>query len=319
MSIHVTFSFCFLEAMPQRLCPDPTVGVRDLQQPISNWLKESGSYDLFKLLQPKNAVSWKTAADCEWLCQLSPLLLKLIRVDGKCCFASKKIKGALQKIQTCVHRINFSKHNDDTFYDMCDLWIRQACSQVRSLKQQPCQMTRCLKKASIQEAATLEEMVGMVDNLVLEADGPGASKEEKAEKDQKQEKGQKQETTCLEIVPFQKGDATNISPQKIFTRILARKSSEEGSAPAPHSSNPTAASSGQQPLQQPKTYRRQNADVNLGKHEHAWLAEALAVSLEERIHCCISVFKCFNPFPSPLVGDNTKKGEEKEEEAESGE
>lgn len=100
MSIHVTFSFCFLEAMPQRLCPDPTVGVRDLQQPISNWLKESGSYDLYKLLQPKNAVSWKTAADCEWLCQLSPLLLKLLRVDGKCCFASKKIKGALQKIHT---------------------------------------------------------------------------------------------------------------------------------------------------------------------------------------------------------------------------
>ena len=247
--------------------------MRDLQQPISEWLKERGSFDLSKLLKPKNAVSWKTSADCEWLCQLSPLLLKLLRVDGKCCFASKKIKGALQKIQTTVHRINFSKDNDDSFYDKSDLWIRQACSQLRSLKQQPGQLTRCLKKASIREAETLEEMVSMVD--CMETEGTSASKEENEEKE---EKDQKKKTTCLAIVPFEKGAATDVSPQKIFTRILARKSSDEGKVPAPSSSNPTAASS----TQQPRKYRRQNADVDLGKHEHAWLAEALSVSLRRK-------------------------------------
>ena len=210
-------------------------------------------------------------------------------MDGKCCFASKKIKGALQKIQTSVHRINFSKENDDTFYDKCDLWVRQACSQLRSLKQQPCQMSRCLKKASVQEATTLEDMVEMVDIAETESGPQGGNLEVQTSK-------------CKDLVLYEakKPQKEDTSPLKIFSRILAKRNSDEsdtGAATTAPSVNPTASSSTTKPSslrrQNAQTFspkpglKRQNEHLRLSRQENSWLAAALAKPVEEDCpHIC---------------------------------
>ena len=148
--------------MAKRLAPDPTLGLSDLLKPIVEWLKEQGSQNLWKLLEPVQPVTWKTAPDVAWLVQLSGLYTKLLKVSPTCCYPSKKLRMALERIQSGYHRINYTKFNDDQFYDKADLLIRQGAAQLRILKTDQTQYCRALKKADPKQCETLESLLSML-------------------------------------------------------------------------------------------------------------------------------------------------------------
>ena len=148
-------------ALSKRLTADPTIGVNDLMKPFLAWFKESGKYDLASMLTPKSHVSWKTAPDIDWLADLHPLFMKLLKVAKASILPSQKLKSALEKIQREVCRINFSKNADDQFFDMMDN-VRIAASQLRTLKKETLAYARSVKKASIQQKEKLDDMLSLI-------------------------------------------------------------------------------------------------------------------------------------------------------------
>ena len=61
----------------------------------------------------------------------------LFKVHKNGVLSSKKTKLALlQKIQGTVHRMSFSKRDDQTWLDLCDEQLRICASQYRELKKQ---------------------------------------------------------------------------------------------------------------------------------------------------------------------------------------
>ena len=219
-------------AMAKRLAPDPTLGLSDLLKPIVEWLKEQGSQNLWKLLEPVQPVTWKTAPDVAWLVQLSGLYTKLLKVSPTCCYPSKKLRMALERIQSGYHRINYTKFNDDQFYDKADLLIRQGAAQLRTLKTDQTQYCRALKKADPKQCETLESLLSMLALPELE------------------------KTTSTALVPYEEPKASDAAaekaeslkmevdspPTKIFSRILARKSSDEAGEPAKGTSSASSSS-----------------------------------------------------------------------------
>ena len=86
--------------MSKRLSPDPCVGVADWQKVFSGWLKEEGTWDLWKLVQAKKEHDWKTAPDISWLAQLFFCFFKrAVKTSPNCTFASSKLKLTMEKMQ----------------------------------------------------------------------------------------------------------------------------------------------------------------------------------------------------------------------------
>ena len=257
--------------MAKRLAPDPSLGLSDLLKPLVEWMKEQGSQNLWKLVEPAQNVTWKTAPDVAWLVQVSGLYTKLLKVSPNCCYPSKKLRMALERIQSGYHRVNFTKHNDDMFFDKVDLLIRQGASQLRTLKTDQIQFTRAIKKADPKQWETIESLLSMVTL-------PEAEK-----------------TISTALVPFvePKASASEKSqslkmevdspPHKIFSRILARKSSDEAGEPGKATSSASSSS-----LPKKETARteekvanqfKRKVSVDFTKSDKQILAEALGRSL----------------------------------------
>ena len=160
--------------MAKRLTADPCLGISDLQKPILEFMKETGSYDLWKHLEPKDPQSWKTAPNIPWLMHLKPLMDKLLLKVPGCLFPASKLKKALEMIQKEVCRVNYSRKRDDEFFDKCGLWIRIAASQLRDLKKFPGEKQRALKKCSMQQHQKLEELLELVNLAADEQPVPQA-------------------------------------------------------------------------------------------------------------------------------------------------
>lgn len=89
-----------------RLAPDPSICVMDLETAIASFCKEKGTNDLWSLIAPTpgRKFSWKTSADLEFLTRVAPLFVKLAPIAANLVLPSKKLKAALLKIQ-CLNRI----------------------------------------------------------------------------------------------------------------------------------------------------------------------------------------------------------------------
>ncbi len=85
----------------KRLAPDPAIAVMDLQRCIKDFCKEKGSTDMWALIMPHESrkISWKTVPDPGWLAVVAPLFNKLARLTKTLVLSSKKLKGALLKVQ----------------------------------------------------------------------------------------------------------------------------------------------------------------------------------------------------------------------------
>lgn len=92
-----------------RLVPDPSIHVLDLEQAVSSFCRESGSFDVGKLIMPEGKeVTWRTAPNAEWLAQLAPLFMKLVLIAKNLVLPSKKMKLCLSKFQPLG--FSLSKH-----------------------------------------------------------------------------------------------------------------------------------------------------------------------------------------------------------------
>lgn len=257
-------------SMSKRLTADPCLGVSDLQKPILQFLKETGSFDLGKLLEPQQAVSWKTAPNLAWLLQLKPLLEKLILVAPACIFPSKKLKVAIEKIQRETSRVNFSKQRDDDFFDRCDFLLRCAAAQLRNLKQEVGQYTRICKKSSVLEKNQLDELLSGI-----QLPEPEAPKKENSSPSKRGRKGSpKKAVGCTDLVLLQpevdKQPAV-LPSGNIFKKILQRRESDESGLllPAAEVNQTKASSSGSKG-------NRPILGLDFSKDEVQLLAEALA-------------------------------------------
>jgi hypothetical protein len=97
-------------------------------------------------------------------------MMDLVQISGHLVFASKKVKGALVKLNL-KEKINYSKKDDDDFLDVMDDTIRLACKQLRDLKGDHGQKARSLSRCCQEEAAAIEEvleaMVGKSETAVF--------------------------------------------------------------------------------------------------------------------------------------------------------
>ena len=263
------FFFLSPGAMAKRLAPDPSLGLSDLLKPIVEWLKEQGSQNLWKLLEPAQPVTWKTAPDVAWLVQLSGLYTKLLKVSPTCCYPSKKLRMAMERIQSGYHRINYTKFNDEQFIDKADLLMRQGAAQLRTLKTDQVQFSRALKKADPKQWEKLESLLSMLALPEGEKSSCTALVPYEEPKASKATPPQKSESLKLEV---------DSSPHKIFSRILARKSSDEAGEPGAVTS--TASSSSLQKKERPREEEGsqkflKRTSVEFTKGDNLLLAELL--------------------------------------------
>ena len=89
-----------------RLVPDPSVGVSDLMTPLETWFKNAGTRNIAHLLGRPVGLTWKQAPNPVWLAKLKPFIMDLLPVSAHLVFASKKLKGALVKLNL-KEKINY--------------------------------------------------------------------------------------------------------------------------------------------------------------------------------------------------------------------
>lgn len=256
----------------QRLTADPCLGVGDIMQPLVAWMKEKGTYDLSSLLEPKTTVSWKTAPNIDWLCSLEKLFEKLLKAVPACILPSKKVKLALQKIQSEVTRINFGRKDDDHFFDRMDQLLRIASAQLRDIKQQLSVYQRTMKKASVIEKER-------VDALLMLIHIPANEVEET--ETQKSEKKPPIKESCTALVPYVEPKTTRPAPEgsgscpDIFKRILSKKLSDESAGPGDAQSPLRLAATSSGPSSSSRSLGREVAWGDFDRSEKDLLAEAL--------------------------------------------
>ena len=160
--------------MATRLCPDPAVGIAEIQQCFAKLFQEEGSFDLVKLLEPPagSKVSWKSTPDVAWLGSkhMSRLMGRLFQLHQNGVMSSKKMKMALTKYGQ-AQRINFSTSSDLDFLDAQDERVRIAAAQLRTLHKDPACFQRSMKKASAEEKKNVESALGF---LMKECGGSGS-------------------------------------------------------------------------------------------------------------------------------------------------
>ena len=224
----------------QRLGPDPSVGVSDIQKVIWESTERLGCKDVLKILHSHQQPSWKSAPIGEWLGGDSMCILfcNLFSVHENGVISSTKLKKALLSLQSEKGRLNFSKYHDGDWSDMVDVQIRIAAQQFRDIKKDSMKYARCCKKCSLKEKANIDKVLDFLH----------ISGEELEQKEEKQEKAEAEVTTEKSLA----GDPFEL---KIFTRVLKREASnpespnfkkgasqEMGSDSLPSSSSREAAS-----------------------------------------------------------------------------
>ena len=214
----------------QRLVPDPSVGVSDLMAPLETWFKNAGTRNIAHLLNRPTGLTWKTAANPVWLAKLKPFIMDLVPISAHLVFASKKVKGALVKVNL-KEKINYSKKEDDDFLDVMDDTIRIACKQLRELKGDHMQKARSFSKCSPDEAAAIEEIL---EAMAFKAEGvvvPKIPASWSGSSESLVPATSSSNPTHLEPAPL--ADTAPKAVTDIFKRVLDRKVSDASSLASP--------------------------------------------------------------------------------------
>ena len=214
----------------QRLVPDPSIGVSDLMAPLEAWFTKAKTRNIAQLVGRPAGLTWKTAPNPVWLAKLQPFMMDLVKISAHLVFASRKLKGALVKLNI-KEKINYSKKDDDDFCDLMDDSIRLACKQLRDLKTDTLQKARAVSKCSQEEVAALEEileaMAGKAESVVV----PKIPTSWTAISDTSADPATSSTQILPEPIPL-----ADIAPKcatDIFKRVLDRKVSEASSHPSP--------------------------------------------------------------------------------------
>ena len=154
---------------------------------------------------------------------MGTLMCGLFGVCSNGVVASKKLRGALQKLHAEEGRMDFGRKQDPDFFDYIDEQVRIATSQFRDLKKCPDGYRRCAKKASEDEMNGIKKVL---DLLILE----GNDKEAKAEQ------------SSQPVVPGMAAISEDfLTP--VFLKMLQKKPSEPESPQVARSRDMAAAAS----------------------------------------------------------------------------
>ena len=260
-----------------RLVPNPCIGVSELMKPLAAFQKLKGAEtDIAKVIIPKQMakITWKTAPNVAWLVSLKSLLRSYLEIATNAVLPSKKHKTAITNL--CKSKmtenddkeasINKTKHSDDDFADLLDMYIRIACAQLRVLKSDDVCAARAWQKASESEQNAMQELLGLIDPEVKVANPDATSKAAPpipaswqlvvAERPEDAPlSGTKSSSSVL--VP---------EPSQVFQRILAKQVSE--------SLSPMRCAGDSSSVGQPISHQKSFLDVSLGAEEEAELLAA---------------------------------------------
>ena len=248
MEIHfreIHFKWMTLQCLPvkmqSRLCADPHVGVRDLQQCVVTFLKGQASRDLLSILSAgrSHRVDWKSSPVPGVLgC---PEVGQLYKILFRCCqngvISKSKLKSALWATQNEFSRMNLQPKHDSDYMDALDERIRVLDSHFRDLKRCEEKYCRLMRKATEQEKKEVDEVLA---ELKLEVEQPAEPSRPASS------------SSCVALVPYvaheKKADAVQSQEEKalrIFQRVLSRQEASPEKLPVVK-----VASSGQRQLQQ---------------------------------------------------------------------
>lgn len=156
-----------------RLVPNPCIGVGELMKPLLAFQKLHGAEaDIAKLIVPKQSkqITWKTAPNMSWLVGLKSLLRPYLEIATNAVLPSKKHKTAILNLCKEVMpaplekaQLNKTKHSNDDFSDLIDMYIRIACAQLRVLRTDEVQAARAWSKASEAEKNAVQELLALID------------------------------------------------------------------------------------------------------------------------------------------------------------
>lgn len=153
----------------QRLAPDPSVGVSDLEKVMSDFVDKQGTSDLSRLLHTGTKVGWKTTADPEWLGheEMKGFYIRLFKVATNGVLQSSKLKTSLLKTQSSKGRHNYTKQHDHDWADALDDLIRVGAAHLRELKKDTVKYHRLVKRCALQETRNIDSVLAVL-SLSLE-------------------------------------------------------------------------------------------------------------------------------------------------------
>ena len=154
----------------RRLCPDPSIGVADLQRCFGKWLEDVGVDEFHKKLKPPGDTTWKTAADPDWLASLKPLLKNYVTIAKNGVVPGKKHRVALEKIIE-EKQIPTKQKSKEGLAEDLDEHVRIGLSQLRSMKMDNLAKNRRFRKTGPKEQEELEELLAYLTDL---EDGEGS-------------------------------------------------------------------------------------------------------------------------------------------------
>ena len=167
-------SFSAMSAGKNRLGPDPSVSISDIQKKIWETTQRQGCTDLLKLLYSKQPMSWKSAPCGKWLGTdpMCDLFCSLFSVHVNGVMAAKKLKKALLSLQAEKGRLNFSKYHDSDWSDKVDEQLRIAAQKYREIKKDSQKYGRCIKKCSCKEKENIDKVLDFLTIPEAEVVGP---------------------------------------------------------------------------------------------------------------------------------------------------
>ena len=259
-------------SLQTRLVPNPCIGVSELMKPLAAFQKLKGAdADIAKVIVPKmGKITWKTAPSVAWLVSLQPLLRSYLEIATNAVLPSKKHKTAITNLRKEKRAeddqetsFNKTKHSNDDFSDLIDMYIRIACAQLRALKSDEIIAARTWQKTSESELNALQELLGLIDPEVKVANPAATSKAIPPIPSSWQIVVAEHPADAVSTGANSSSSVLVPEPSEVFQRILAKRISD--------SLSPIRCADNKSNASQPISHQKSFLDVALGAEEEAQL------------------------------------------------
>ena len=219
--------FCLMAVLvsrKSRLVSDPSLGVSDLMQPLSEYMEEQHSRNVEALLKAPKGTSWKTAPSGEWMASLATLMGKYTLIAPNGMIPPKKHRAALMRMHQ-ESAINFSKKPTEDFLDWADESIRICLAQFRVIKNCELSRSRAFKKIGPAEIAAADKVLQQMELI--------NSEQTDSQENLPAEPAKEAIEASTAMVPFVPDKAEQVAKAMslgdaaaVFTRVLSKEDSE---------------------------------------------------------------------------------------------
>ena len=152
--------------MAQRLTPNPSISVADLQVCLADFMTKEKSRDLHKILRTPLVLTWKTVPDPSWILKIKELLSSLSEVTKNGVVPGQKLRIALEKEHDKAE-INMTSKTFAAFSDNVSTIIRIAMAQIRMVMTDPQVRERTFKKAGKEERDAMQSVMDKLTDLLV--------------------------------------------------------------------------------------------------------------------------------------------------------